>query len=101
MLIAAALLHDIGKSQAISGHAALGADMLRGLLPDYVVWLIEHHMDLLYKPNRTKHALRNELALQDLKSLRRWDLQARVENAHVCSVEFAVSTICRGLAEKA
>lgn len=99
-LIAGALLHDIGKSQAIPGHAALGADMLRGLLPDYVVWLVEHHMDLLYKPKRTKHALLNNSALQDLKFLRQWDLQARVANARVCSVEFAVNTICLSLADK-
>lgn len=94
-LIAAALLHDIGKSQAIAGHAALGAELLRGLLPDHVVWLVEHHMDLLYDARRTKRALRNTKLLLDLKQLRQWDLQARVVNARVCSVDFAVAFICR------
>lgn len=98
-LIAAALLHDVGKSQAIPGHAALGAEMLQGFVPDDVVWLVEHHMDLLYDAKRTKRLLRNTQALDNLKMLRQWDLQARVVNARVCSVEFAVTYICHDLNE--
>jgi len=96
-LIAAALFHDIGKSEALPGHELLGADFLRGLLPDYVVWLVAHHMDLLHDERRTNRALCNTQALRDLKQLRRWDLRARVVNARVCSVEFAVDYVCRGL----
>ncbi len=75
----------------------LGADMLRGFLPDYVVWLVEHHMDLLYDAKRTERALRDSQSLADLKCLRQWDMQARVVNAQVCSVEYAVATICSDL----
>ena len=96
-LIAAALLHDIGKSQSVPGHAELGAELLRGLLPAYVVWLVEHHMDLLHDAKRTERSLRNTQSLHDLKQLRQWDLQARVPNAPVCSVDFAVASICREL----
>ena len=95
-LIAGALLHDIGKSLALPGHAVLGADLLRGLLPGYVVWLVEHHMDLLHDAKRTKRALRHTQSLQDLMDLRQWDMQARVVNAQVCSVEYAVTHVSQG-----
>lgn len=99
ILIAAALLHDIGKSQAIPGHAALGAEMLRGIVSDEVVWLVEHHMDLLYDARRTKRVLRNTQSLANLQTLRQWDVQARVVNARVCSVEYAVDYISHVLNE--
>jgi len=96
-LIAAALLHDVGKSQAIVQHATIGATMLRDFLPPSVVWLVEHHMDLLHYPQRTNRALKNSPKLQDLKLLRQWDIQGRVPNSRVCSVDFAVNFICDGL----
>jgi len=96
-LIAAALLHDIGKVQSMDGHAALGAELLHGLLPNEVVWLVRHHMDLVYDAKHTERLLRNTQALNDLKLLRKWDLRGRVTNASVCSVEFAVASLCKNL----
>jgi len=77
ILIAAALLHDIGKVQAIEEHAALGAELLEGLLPDHLVWLVEHHMDLVHDARRTERVYRNTQLLSELKLLRKWDLQGR------------------------
>jgi len=96
-LIAAALLHDVGKSRAIPRHEVIGAELLEGLLPDYVVWLVAHHMDLVYDERKTNHVLRNTPSLKDLKRLRQWDLQARVVDVQVCSVEYAVDFVCKGL----
>ena len=95
ILIAAALLHDIGKSQGIWKHEVSGAELLHGLLPEYLVWLVAHHMDLFYDSRQTNRCLRNTQSLKDLKRLRQWDLRARVANADVCSVEYAVNFICR------
>ena len=94
IIVAAALLHDIGKVQAIKEHAALGADLLKGMMPDHLVWLVEHHMDLVYDARRTERVYRNTHLLSELKLLRKWDLQGRRVNAQVCSVEFAVDIIC-------
>ncbi len=96
-LLTASLLHDIGKSVSIHAHAHIGAELMEGLLPKHCVWLIEHHMDLVYESNRTRRLFKNTQALIDLQQLRRWDLQARVAKARVCTVEFAVEYVCRGI----
>jgi len=65
-LVAAALLHDIGKVEAIDGHAAIGAALLQGLLPCQVVWLVAHHMDLVYKAKQTERVYRDSRLFDDV-----------------------------------
>lgn len=51
--------------------------MLRGVLNERVVWLVEHHLDLLIAPSQTQ--------LKQLQQLRHWDLSGRDVNAEVIS----------------
>lgn len=88
-LLAAALLHDVGKAHAGRDHAEVGADLLVGL-PDRLVWCVRHHLDLLRDPRRTRARLHGTPALRDLERLRRWDLAGRDPRARVRSPEEAV-----------
>ncbi len=76
-LLAAALLHDIGKAISAPEHAHIGAQLLKPHLSDRVVWLVAHHMDLLHHPRRTRRKLRRDPRLRELEALRRWDLAGR------------------------
>ena len=96
-LIAAALLHDIGKARAQAEHAAIGADLLRGVMPETTVWFVEHHMDLHYQPRRTRHQLKGTQQLIDLEQLRQWDLKARVPGVLSSSVEYAAAYVCENI----
>ena len=60
ILLASALFHDVGKSYGNVDHDKTGADLLRGILDDEVVWLIEHHLDLLTNPRRTRHKYKHD-----------------------------------------
>lgn len=88
VLLAAALLHDVGKAHAGPDHDEVGADLLDGLLCPRVVWLVRHHLDLLRNPRRARHR-RTELGA--LQQLRRWDLGGRQRHARVISPEEAVA----------
>jgi hypothetical protein len=92
-LLAAALLHDVGKALSTPDHAALGADLLGGLVADEVVWLVRHHMDLHHKPRATRAALWGTPQLAELETLRRWDLAGRVRGARHPSVEEALDAL--------
>ncbi|MFO0590424.1 MAG: HD domain-containing protein [Polyangiaceae bacterium] len=102
-LWAAALLHDVGKSVGSEEHDASGADMLDGLVAPRIVWLVRHHLDLLYAPAVTKRRLSGARAapgcevpypggqaLADLRRLRRWDVGGRSPAARVLSPEQAI-----------
>jgi UTP:GlnB (protein PII) uridylyltransferase len=89
-LIAAALLHDVGKALRSSDHDTEGADLLEGLVSDRVVWLVAHHLDLLRSPAKTRRTLYATQQLHDLECLRRWDLAGRSPTAWVCTPEEAV-----------
>jgi putative nucleotidyltransferase with HDIG domain len=91
-LWAAALLHDVGKalSDETTAHDEVGADLLEGLVPDRVVWLVRHHLDLLRDPRRTRRRFAGTPELLDLEQLRRWDLGGRSPDARVLSPEAAV-----------
>lgn len=91
-LLAAALLHDVGKAFAGRDHAEVGASLLVGL-PERVVWLVEHHLDLLRDPRRTRGRLHGTARLRDLEHLRRWDLAGRDPRARVRSPEDAASVL--------
>lgn len=92
-LWAAALLHDIGKAVDGPRHAQLGASWLEDDFSPRVVWLVRHHMDLLYAPIRTRRRLRGSQQLRDLEMLRRWDLAGRVPDAWVMEPEDALASL--------
>lgn len=89
-LLAAALLHDVGKASAGPDHDEVGADLLDGLLCPRVVWLVRHHLDLLRNPRRARHR-RTEIGA--LQQLRRWDLGGRQRGARVLSPDEAVTIL--------
>ncbi|MCS6901145.1 MAG: HD domain-containing protein [Myxococcales bacterium] len=60
VLLAAALLHDVGKAHASSNHDKMGADLLDGFLCPRVVWLVRHHLDLLRNPRRAGYRRTNK-----------------------------------------
>ena len=91
-LWAAALVHDVGKARS-GCHEVEGARLLEGLMPDRVVWLVRHHLDLLRRPEATRRRLRGTRELHDLERLRRWDLAGRDPRAWVGSVDDAVASI--------
>jgi len=92
-LWAAALFHDVGKALGSADHAAVGADLLEGLLAPRVVWLIRHHLDLLDAPGATKRRLRGTPELADLQRLRRWDVGGRSPHASVMSLDAALAVL--------
>ena len=93
VLWAAALFHDIGKSFDYANHEAAGSELLSGLLCPRVIWLINHHLDLLKSPQKTRHKLRETRQLKDLELLRRWDLSGRKVDADVISIHEALDHI--------
>ncbi len=93
ILWAAALLHDVGKAIDYPDHARIGAAELEGLIHPYACWLIEHHLDLLTSPRRTRNKWRSSQKLGDLGRLRKWDLKGRETDVEVMSVEQALETL--------
>jgi HD superfamily phosphodiesterase len=94
ILLAAALLHDVGKSIDGPTHDAEGASLLDGLVDSEVCWLVAHHLDLLKHPQSTrKHLRRDQLRLQRLEKLRRYDLAGRDPHARVNAPEWALNTM--------
>ena len=92
-LLAAALLHDIGKAVQTRDHARIGAQDLEGLMPSRVVWLVRHHMDLHHDPRRTRALLLGTPQLKALEQLRAWDVAGRDPHAWVMSPEEAVARL--------
>ena len=93
---AAALLHDVGKAVSSPEHDAIGADLLGGIVAPRIVWLVRHHLDLLYRPGLTRRRLRGTRALRDLVLLRRWDAGGRSPTAVVPSPEEALAALFDG-----
>ena len=89
----AALFHDIGKAVDSRQHCEIGAEMVAGIMPPRVVWLIRHHLDLMICPQQTKRRLMNTTKLNDLQALRRWDLAGRDPVAVVQAPEAALQSI--------
>ena len=94
-LIAAALLHDVGKAIDPRDHVTAGLEALEGTLTERERFLIAHHMDALALRDGTLGAkLRRRLQecewFEDLMLLREIDDQARVPGAEVCTVEEAI-----------
>ena len=95
-LIAAALLHDVGKAVDPHDHVAAGLEMLEGTLSEREQFLIAHHMDAQAYASRTiggKLAARLQTSewFDDLMALREIDDRARQRGVEVCSVEEALA----------
>jgi len=95
-LLAAALLHDVGKGLD-RPHEEEGAELVAPWLSDRVVWLVRHHLDLLRHPAKTRRKLRGSARLRDLEQLRRWDVAGRDPDALVPTVEQAVDHVLEAL----
>lgn len=94
ILWAAALFHDVGKANGSKNHDAIGAEMLKGVLDDQIVWLVEHHLDLLNAPAKTRRKLRKQSTqFRQLQLLRDWDLSGRDPTAEVISPEQAINLL--------
>ncbi len=93
----AALFHDVGKSVDSNLHAEIGAEMVNNLLSNRVIWLIEHHLDLIVSPRKTQQLLANTQQMQDLTKLREWDLAGRSTTAWVRSPDEALDRILSAL----
>jgi hypothetical protein len=96
VLWAAALFHDVGKAQGGPDHDEVGADLLTGLLCPHAVWLVRHHLDLLYDGRTARRRHRGTEALRDLELLRRWDVGGRDPRARTVSLEEALDQLFSG-----
>ena len=92
-LLAAALLHDVGKAIDYPNHDAAGSHALTGLMSPRIIWLIRHHLDLLISPQRTRHRLAGSMQLSELEKLRRWDLAGRIPGLETIDAAEAVNEI--------
>lgn len=94
ILLAAALLHDVGKSCGSKKHELVGAEMISHILDDKITWLIKHHLDLLKTPAHTKKRLKHrQQQLIQLQQLRKWDLAGREPMVDVMPAEEAISLL--------
>ncbi len=101
----AALLHDVGKAIDLHEHVATGLESLAGAIPERTAWLIEHHMDLLARPNRpvspkTLAKLKESEYFEDLTLLRELDDAGRVPGTPVGTVGEALEYL-KGLEQEA
>lgn len=94
-LWAAALFHDVGKAVDSKHHCSIGREMLTGVLDPDVIWLVEHHLDLLIKPNITKQKYNHHPLLSDLEMLRKCDVAGRDPFARPISVQSAINILAQ------
>ena len=92
-LLAAALLHDVGKAIDYPRHDHAGAEAIDGMLSPHIIWLIRHHLDLLKTPKKTRRLLAGTQRLAELEKLRRWDLAGRRVDASVISPQQAIDQL--------
>jgi hypothetical protein len=92
-LWAAALFHDVGKAVNSKHHCAIGKEMLTGVLNSNILWLVEHHLDLLIKPSHTRKKYTNHPLMCDLELLRRCDVGGRNPFAKPMSIGSAIGTL--------
>ena len=97
----AALLHDVGKAIDPHDHVAAALNALRGTLTPRSFWLIEHHMDLLVRPEKPlspkiRAAIEASEFFEDLVLLRDCDEAGREIGAVVGTIAEALEYL-RGL----
>lgn len=99
-LVAAALLHDVGKACADGPHEESGAALIATFADERTCFLVERHMDLLRDAPGTRRRLRGDARLIELERLREHDLRGRRKSAHVPTLERAVGALLEpGVAE--
>jgi HD domain len=94
----AALLHDVGLAIDPQDHVAAGVDALRGSVTERTLWLVEHHMDLSPRRERSLSAkLKRELDeseyAEDLRLLRELDEAGRVPGEPVDTLDEVLSYV--------
>ena len=99
-LLAAALLHDVGKAVAGYEHAEAGAGLLSGLMPSEATWLVQHHMDLQRSRKSTLARWHGTKQGKALTQLHRYDQRGRELHASVRSIEEAVSIVLESLEDE-
>jgi predicted HD phosphohydrolase len=99
-LLAAALLHDIGKAHAGRDHDAVGATELAPHLPAPVVWLVRQHVDLRHHSRRTRTTWFDSKQLARLELLRRYEVAGHDPDAEVGSPEEAVSIVLKAAGKR-
>jgi predicted HD phosphohydrolase len=97
----AALLHDVGKAIDPHDHVRAGLIALQGTIPERTAWLIEHHQDLMERPNRPvsprlRRALMESEFYDDLVLLREADDAGRAVGVQVGTIDEALAYL-RGL----
>lgn len=92
-LWAASLFHDVGKSVDSQRHCEIGNQMLSSVLNEDIVWLVEHHLDLMISPKKTQKKYSNQPKLNDLEILRKCDIKGRDPFARPMSVRSAVKLL--------
>ena len=98
-LLAAALFHDIGKATDSKRHAEIGKTYVDGILTPRIAWLIEHHLDLLISPKKTRQRYHQSTQLLDLQKLRKWDLSGRKIDVLVISADQAISMLAVNISD--
>ncbi len=93
ILWAAALFHDVGKAVDSKHHARIGGEMLSGVLNPQVTWLVEHHLDLMHSPRKTRKKYGAQPRFAQLQKLRRFDVNGRDPAAQVISVAAAIESL--------
>ena len=99
-LVAAALLHDIGKACADGPHEDTGAALIASIAGERTCFLVERHMDLARDPSGTRRLMRDDPRLAELERLRAHDLGGRRTHAYVPDLERAIGALLEpGVAE--
>ena len=103
--LTAALLHDVGKAIEPHDHVRAGLAALDGTLTPRARWLVEHHMDLLVRPDRpispkVRALIDASEYRDDLAALRDCDESGREVGVSVPSVDEALAYL-RGLESEA
>ncbi len=93
ILWAAALFHDVGKAIDYPNHDKVGAAALSNILNGEICWLVEHHLDLLKAPAKTRKRFRGSNRGASLEKLRRWDLKGRDTDVNVMTIEDALDIL--------
>jgi len=103
-LIAAALLHDVGKAIDPSDHVGAALAALEGCVTPRTAFFIAHHMDAHAVADGTLGAravrrLRESEDFDDLMLLNEWDRAGRQTGVTVCTLDEALDCL-RELAEQ-
>ncbi|MEE9404850.1 MAG: hypothetical protein V3V20_08150 [Algisphaera sp.] len=97
-LVAAALLHDVGKAIDPADHVNAGLEALDGIISNRTHWLIAHHMDAHKLKagtlgHRATQRLRQHENFDDLMQLQTHDQAGRQRGVAVPTIEEALNAL--------